>query len=164
MIYAIGHGNALLEQFVNLVRQQRIQVLVDIRSQPYSRYAPQFNRESLKIALEQAGVQYLYLGDSLGGQPADKQYYDPDGRLDYDRLATAPFYLDGLERLKQGAAKYRLAIMCSEADYRKCHRYWLITRSLVTEGLKVQHILHSGELVETRPDAFAQQAEQLRLL
>lgn len=67
MIYTIGHGNALIEQFVDLIRQQRIQVLVDIRSQPYSRYAPQFKRESLRILLEEAGVQYLYLGDLLGG-------------------------------------------------------------------------------------------------
>ena len=163
MIYTIGHGNALIEQFVDLIRQQRIQVLVDIRSQPYSRYAPQFNRESLRISLEQASVQYLYLGNSLGGQPTDKQYYDPDGRVNYDRLAAAPFYLQGLEQLKQGAERYRLAIMCSEADYSKCHRYWLITRSLVAEGLKVQHILHSGELVETHPDAFSQQVKQLRL-
>ncbi|MBT9149130.1 MAG: hypothetical protein DDT27_00552 [Dehalococcoidia bacterium] len=145
MICSIGHGNATIEQFVGLVRQQRIEVLVDIRSQPYSRYAPQFNRESLRISLEDAGVQYLYLGNSLGGQPADKQYYDPDGRVDYDRLAAAPFYLQGLEQLKQEAGKYCLAIMCSETDYRKCHRYWLIMRSLVAEGLKVEHILHSGE-------------------
>ena len=163
MIYTIGHGNASIEQFVDLLKQQWIEVLVDIRSRPYSRYALQFNRESVKISLEQAGVKYLYLGDSLGGQPDDTQYYDSDGKVAYDRLASAPSYLQGLERLKQGAERYRLAIMCSEADYRKCHRYWLITRSLVAEGLKVQHILHSGELVQTDPDAFSQQAEQPRL-
>lgn len=164
MIYTIGHGNAPIEQFVDLLKQQRIEVLVDARSQPYSRYAPQFNRESLRISLKQAGIRYLCLSDSLGGQPADKQYYDPDGKVDYDQLAAAPFYLQGLEQLKKEAGKYRLAIMCSEADYRNCHRYWLITRSLVAEGLKVHHILHSGELIETHPDAFSQQAKQLRLL
>jgi uncharacterized protein (DUF488 family) len=163
MIYTIGHGNASIEQFVDLLRQQRIEVLVDIRSQPYSRYALQFNRESLRDSLEQVGVKYLYLGDSLGGQPDEVQYYDPDGKVAYDRLAASPFYLQSLERLKQGAERYHLAVMCSEADYRKCHRYWLITRSLVAEGLKVQHILHSGELVQTQLDAFSQQAEQLRL-
>lgn len=163
MIYTIGHGNVPIEQFVDLLRQQRIEVLVDTRSRPYSRYAPQFNRESLRISLKQVGIRYLCLSDSLGGQPADRQYYDPGGRVDYDRLMAAPFYLQGLERLKKEAGKYRLAILCSETDYRNCHRYWLITRSLVAEGLKVQHILHSGELVETHPDAFSQQAEQLRL-
>ena len=163
MIYTIGHSDVPTEQFVSLLAQHQIEVLVDTRSQPYSRYAPQFNREALKASLEQAGIRYLYLGDSLGGRPADEQYYGPDGKVDYDRLAEAPFYLDGLERLKKGAEKYRLAIMCSEADYRKCHRYWLITRSLAAEGFQIRHILHSGELVETHPDAFTEQVEQPRL-
>jgi uncharacterized protein (DUF488 family) len=163
MIYTIGHSHVPVEQFVSLLAQHQIEVLVDTRSQPYSRYAPQFNRESLKASLEQAGVKYLYMGDALGGRPADKQYYDADGKVDYDRLATAPFYLEGLERLKKGAEKYRLAIMCSEADYHKCHRYNLITRSLVAEGIPVRHILHSGEVVETDPEAFSIQADQLRL-
>jgi uncharacterized protein (DUF488 family) len=148
---------------VQLLTQCRIEVLVDTRSQPYSRYAPQFNRESLKTSLEQAHIKYLYLGDSLGGRPAEEQYYSPDGKVDYDRLAQAPFYLEGLERLKKGAEQYRLAIMCSEADYHKCHRYWLITRSLVAEGVCVQHILHSGEVVETGPTAFSHQTAQPRL-
>lgn len=163
MIYTIGHSHAPIQQFVHLLTQCRIDVLVDTRSQPYSRYAPQFNRESLKASLEQAHIKYLYLGDALGGRPTEEPYYGPDGKVDYDRLAQAPFYREGLERLKKGAEAYRLAIMCSEADYRKCHRYWLITRSLVAEGVQVQHILHSGEVVETDPTAFRHHAAQPRL-
>ena len=163
MIYTVGHGNLPIERLIELLKQHQIGVLVDSRSQPYSRYVPHFNREALQNSIEQAGILYLYLGDSLGGRPTEPEYYGPNGKVDYDRLAEAPFYLEGLERLKQGAEKYRLAVLCTEKDYHKCHRYWLITRSLVTAGLRVQHILHSGELVETDPEAFAQQTEQLRL-
>jgi uncharacterized protein (DUF488 family) len=149
MIYTIGHSNIPIEQFMGLLAQHEIEILVDIRSHPYSRYAHQFNRELLKASLEQTGIGYFYLGHLLGGRPADEQYYGPDGKVDYDRLAEAPGYLAGLERLKMIAQKHRLAIMCSEANYLKCHRYWLITRALGSEGVEVGHILGSGEVVKT---------------
>ncbi|MBI2875313.1 MAG: DUF488 domain-containing protein [Candidatus Tectomicrobia bacterium] len=163
ILYTVGHGNATIDQFLDLLRQHHIDVLVDVRTQPYSRYASQFNRDPLRASLQQVGIQYLYLGDALGGRPADVQYFWADGKVNYDRLTKAPFYLEGLERLKKQAEGHRVAVLCSEADYRKCHRYWLITRSLVGEGVEVRHILHSGELAETRPDEFTPPVEQLRL-
>jgi uncharacterized protein (DUF488 family) len=160
-IYTIGHSNIAIERFIDLLRLHLVQVLVDTRSQPYSRYAPQFNRESLKTSLEQAGIAYLYLGDKLGGRPTDARYYLPDGAVDYDQLAKAPFYREGIERLECAAEGHSLAIMCSEADYKACHRYKLITRSLVNEGVEVQHILHSGEPVHSRAGEFRSEPRQL---
>jgi len=162
-LYTIGHSNAKIERFLALLTQQQIEVLVDVRSRPYSRYCPHFNRTSLSTSLPQAGIEYRYLGDRLGGRPTDAMFHGPDGTVDYERLAQAPFYRDGLESLKEAAASARMAIMCAEADYRKCHRYWLITRSLLAQGVEVQHLLHSGELVPTPPDAFTPAAGQLRL-
>ena len=162
-IYTIGHSNIAIGRFIDLLRLHLIDVLVDTRSQPYSRYAPHFNRESLKTSLQQAGIAYLYLGDELGGRPKDAWYYFPNGKVDYDRLEAAESYQEGLKQLKHAAEGRCLAMMCSEADYRKCHRYWLITRSLVNEGVEVHHILHSGDLVQTRPDAFAPAPRQLGL-
>ena len=150
-IFTIGHSNVAIDRFLPLLTQQAIEVLVDARSRPFSRYSPQFNREALRTSLQQAGITYLYLGDRLGGRPADAKFYRTDGTIDYDRLA-------------QEAATSRVAVMCSEADYRTCHRYWLITRSLVAEGVEVQHLLHSGELVHTHADAFTPAGDQLRLL
>jgi uncharacterized protein (DUF488 family) len=162
-IYTIGHSHAAIEGFIDLLRLHLIEVLVDTRSQPYSRYAPQFNRESLKTSLQHAGITYLYLGDELGGRPKDARYYLPDGKVDYEQLSETPFYQGGLVRLKCEAERHCLAMMCSEADYRNCHRYKLITRSLVNEGIEVQHILHSGALVQTRPDEFSPAPRQLGL-
>jgi uncharacterized protein (DUF488 family) len=162
-IYTIGHSHTAIERFIDLLQLHTIQVLVDTRSQPYSRYAPQFNRESLKTSLQRAGIAYLYLGDELGGRPRDTQYHLPNGEVDYERLAQASFYREGLARLKREGEERCVAIMCSEADYRKCHRYWLITCSLVNEGVEVHHILHAGGLIQTRPDEFAPAARQLGL-
>jgi uncharacterized protein (DUF488 family) len=162
-IYTVGHSNIAIARFVDLLRIHMIQVLVDTRSQPYSRYAPQFNRASLKTSLAYAGIAYLYLGDELGGRPRDARYYRPEGTVDYDQLAEAPFYREGIERLKREAAGRCLAVMCSEADYRHCHRYNLITRSLVKEGVEVQHILHSGGLDPTELNDFRSELRQLAL-
>ena len=162
-IYTIGHSHIAIERFVDLLRLHLIHVLVDTRSQPYSRYAPQFNRGSLKTSLQQAGITYLYLGDQLGGRPKSAQYYLPNGKVDYDRLEETPLYREGLERLKHAAEGHRLAIMCGEADYQNCHRYNLISRSLVKHGVEVHHILHSGDLAQTHPEEFRSEPRQLGL-
>jgi uncharacterized protein (DUF488 family) len=159
-IYTIGHSHAAIERFIERLRLHPIQGLIDTRSQPCSRYAPQFNREPLNTPLQRAGITYRYLGDQLGGRPREAHYYLPNGTVDYARPAEAPAYREGLERLKHEAERGCLAIMCSEADYRKCHRYWLITRSLVHEGVEVHHIVHSGQLVHTRPEEFSPAARQ----
>jgi uncharacterized protein (DUF488 family) len=162
-IYTIGHSHTAIEWFIELLQLYPIQVLVDTRSQPYSRYAPQFNRESLKTSLQQVGITYLSMGDQLGGRPKDARYYLPNGKVDYERLAEAASYREGLERLKHEAGRRCLAIMCSEADYHKCHRYWLITRSLVKEGVEVYHILHSKDLMQTPLGEFSPTPRQLGL-
>ena len=162
-IYTIGHSNVKFEPFLALLRQHQIDLLVDTRSRPYSRFCPHFNRTHLKTSLQQAGIEYRYLGDRLGGRPADATFYRADGNVDYERLAQASFYREGLESLKEAAARARAAIMCAEADYRKCHRHWLITHSLAAEGVEVLHILHSGELVQVKLDEFAPVTSQLHL-
>ena len=162
-IYTIGHSNITSERFVDLLRLHLIQLLVDTRSQPYSRYAPQFNREALQTSIELVGITYLYLGDRLGGRPKEARYYLPKGTVDYDQLAEAHFYREGIERLKREATGRCLAIMCSEGDYKNCHRYNLITRSLVKEGIEVHHILHSGGLEPTDLNDFRSELGQLGL-
>jgi uncharacterized protein (DUF488 family) len=162
-IYTIGHSNLAMARFIDLLRAHAIQLLVDTRSQPYSRYVPQFNREPLKASMEHAGIAYLHLGDQLGGRPRDAHYYRAQGAVDYARLAQAPFYQAGLERLKRAAEDGCLAIMCSEAGYKNCHRYHLITRSLVEEGIEVHHILHSGGLDATNLNDLRSEVRQITL-
>jgi uncharacterized protein (DUF488 family) len=162
-IFTVGHSHIPIARFIELLKLHHIDTLLDARSQPHSRFAPQFNRKTLQTSLEQAGFAYRYDGDRLGGRPKDPQYHLPGGKVDYVRLAQAPFYRDGLHELCREAEQSRVAVMCAEADFRKCHRYWLITRSLVEEGVEVHHILHSGELVGTTQDAFISPPDQLQL-
>jgi uncharacterized protein (DUF488 family) len=162
-IFTVGHSHIPIARFIELLRRHHIDTVIDARSRPQSRFAPQFNRKALQTSLEQAGLAYRYLGDKLGGRPKDPQYHLPGGKIDYLHLAQAPLYREGLQELRQEAEQSHVAVMCAEGDFRKCHRYWLITRSLVDEGVEVHHILHSGEVVGTSADEFVSTPDQLPL-
>jgi uncharacterized protein (DUF488 family) len=102
VIYTIGHSNQPMARLLALLAQHGIQILADVRSQPYSRYVPHFNRPELEDAVERQGVQYLFLGEELGGRPVGDEFYDAQGYVLYGKVAEAPFFRKGLERLKDG--------------------------------------------------------------
>lgn len=148
-LYTIGHSDHELAAFIALLREHAIARLVDVRSQPYSRWQPQFNREALAPALRAAGIEYASAGETLGGRPADPALYNPGAeRPDYERMAETPLYQGGIEQLLEAAQTARTAIMCSEGDPSHCHRHLLITQTLVARGVRVLHILPDGDLLE----------------
>jgi uncharacterized protein (DUF488 family) len=153
-LFSIGHSNASIETFVNLLRRHEIDLLVDTRSKPYSRYNPHFSRDQLKQSANEQGIEYVFLGNRIGGKPEDKSFYLQSGKVDYAALADSENYLAGIEQLLKLAERRRVAFMCAEADYRHCHRYWLITRTLVARGIEVEHILHTGEIVRSTAAEF----------
>ncbi len=131
VLFTVGHSNHSEEHFVNLLEQHAIQVLADVRTQPFSRYTPHFNRESLQDSLRLKRIKYLFMGDQLGGRPSGDQFYDVEGHVLYYRLADADFFLKGVERLQQGIQSFRVAMMCSEEDPSVCHRHRLV-KSIAT--------------------------------
>jgi uncharacterized protein (DUF488 family) len=144
-LYTIGHSDHSISDFIELLRRYGVVLVVDVRSQPYSRWMHQFNRELLARDLRDAQIDYRFMGDRLGGRPADPALYDPgQERPDYDKLEQTPQYQAGLETLLELAQASTLAVMCSEGDYRACHRHLLITQSLLGRGEKVIHIQPDG--------------------
>lgn len=150
VLFSIGHSSHELERFIELLQQHRIEVLADVRSQPFSGYTPQFNRELLKSSIQNAGLKYLFLGDQLGGRPEGNQYYDAAGHVLYYRVAESDSFRAGIERLKTGAQQYRVAMMCSEEDPTICHRFLLVSRVLTDLGLDVRHIRGDGTVQNER--------------
>jgi uncharacterized protein (DUF488 family) len=145
-IYTIGHSSHAAERFVGLLGQHRIEVLVDTRSAPYSKYSPQFDREALRELAAGAGVKYLYLGDVIGGRPQDEGHYDERGRALYGRMGKSEEFLAGIARLERGADEFRVALLCSEEDPAHCHRRLLIGRVLIERGAELLHIRGDGAL------------------
>jgi hypothetical protein len=145
-VYTIGHSSHTVEEFVALLLRHDIEVLVDVRSAPYSKFAPQFDRELLPLKLTEAGIRYLYLGGQIGGRPKNASHYDATGRVVYGRMATEPEFLSGIERLETGMSRYRVALMCGEENPTNCHRRLLISRVLLERGHQVEHIRGDGRL------------------
>lgn len=114
-VLTIGHSNHSLETFIELLLQHRVTVLADVRSAPYSRFNPHFNREPLAAALKARQIRYVYLGRELGGRSNDPDCYE-DGRIRYERLAQTDRFHEGIERVMRGAVEHRIVLMCSEKE------------------------------------------------
>src|ERR1043165_9301277 len=126
-LYSIGHSNVAAERLIALLEQHSIQTLCDVRSAPYSRYNPQFNRETLAATLQVAGIAYRFMGDTLGGKPADGALRTADGALpDYAKITGSYDFQRGIDQLIDLGRGAPTAFMCGEADYHGCHRHRLI--------------------------------------
>ena len=144
-LYTVGHSDHSIPEFLELLKQVGVTLVIDVRSQPYSRWTHQFNRELLARDLKAAQIGYHFMGDRLGGRPDDPTLYDPgQERPNYDRLEQTPQFQEGLEALIELAQTATVAVMCSEGDYRQCHRHLLITQTLLGRGQDVIHIQPDG--------------------
>jgi uncharacterized protein (DUF488 family) len=146
VIWTVGHSNHSFARFAELLRNERIEFVVDVRSYPYSRIAPHFGREQLEAALHQTGVAYVFLGAELGGRPAREDEYDDRGHARYDRMAERPAFRAAIDRLLSGCRGRRIALLCSEGQPTDCHRRLLVGKVLTEHGVRLRHILPSGAL------------------
>ena len=147
-IWTIGHSNHPLEVFLDLLARHGIDAVVDVRSSPYSRYVSHFNREAIHAALVERAIQYVFLGDLLGGRTDDRRFYDDEGRVLYGEVAQSPGFRQGIERLLGIAQQTRTAILCGEEDPTDCHRRLLVGRVLGQRGVGV---IHSAATAASNP-------------
>ena len=148
-IFTIGHSTHPIERFVGLLEGQRVQVLADVRSTPFSRFNPQFNREKLAGSLAASGIRYEFVGDALGARSTDPACHE-SGRVSYARLAESAAFRRGIEQLLSTAGAERVAIMCAEKEPFDCHRTILVGRALERAHVDVRHILADGSVEEHR--------------
>lgn len=161
-VFTVGHSNHPPDGFLGLLRAHGIEEVADVRSSPYSRYAPQFGRDALERALDNAGIEYVFLGGELGGRPADSSCYGEDGRVLYDRVAESDPFDAGIRRVARAADERRVVLMCSEKEPLDCHRTLLVARALDARGVAVKHILADGG-VESHSDVMDRLLDALKL-
>lgn len=146
-LYTIGHGSRKSEDFLALLKEFGIEYLIDVRSQPYSKFNPQYNQNELKFFLERNGIKYVFMGDTIGGRPKDTSCYDSEGKVDYEAVKTKDFFINGIERLKTAYNKdINVVIMCSESKPCECHRSKLIGKVLNSENIILKHIDENGKV------------------
>ena len=146
-LYTIGHSTHPFEKFLELLSMHSITAVCDVRSQPYSKFNPQFNHKTIKKELEKHGITYVFLGKELGPRSDDPTCY-VDGKVQYDCLAKTDLFHQGIQRLRKGMESYRIALMCAEKDPVTCHRTILVCRHLRKNGIRIRHILEDGSIEE----------------
>ncbi len=148
-LHTIGHSNHEIGAFLGLLNAHAITLVCDVRSSPYSRYNPQFNRETLMNALEAAGIGYEFMGGELGPRRDDADFM-VEGRMDYRLIARSFPFQQGIERLFMLIERERIALMCAEKDPIQCHRTILIARNLRNDIPSIRHIIEDGGIEDHR--------------
>ena len=148
-LLSVGHSNHDWSRLLALLRGAGVTAVADVRSSPYSKRYPQFNKGPLESALLASGIGYVYLGDLLGGRPSDPGLYHPEGWADYARMRQTAAFRRGLDRLLLGAEDYTVAMLCSEEDPLDCHRGLMITPALAELGRPPLHLRKDGSLETT---------------
>jgi len=151
VLFTVGHSVHPIDHFIKILKMNRIDAVADVRSSPYSKFTPQFNRESLKKTLKDHGIHYVFLGDELGARRDETECYE-NNKVVYRKVANLPSFKSGISRLQEGAKKMRVVIMCAEKDPLTCHRTVLVahfSRDLFSDTL---HILEDGS-IESRAEA-----------
>lgn len=144
ILWTIGHSTHSLQEFIALLNAYHIEMLVDVRSLPGSNKFPHFNKESLEISLSKEGISYQHLL-ALGGRrkvsknSKNTAWNNLSFRGYADYMATEGFK-NGIEELKKLAENKKVAIMCSEVLWWRCHRS-MIADELKSGGWTVIHIL-----------------------
>ncbi len=161
VVYTIGHSNHTLGHLATMLNGHGITAVADVRSQPYSRVNPQFNREKLQQSLTDTRISYVFLGCELGARSTDPACYF-EGRVQYDRLAKTELFRRGLDRVEEGVRKHRIALLCAEKEPLDCHRTILVSRYLRLRGVVVRHILEDGT-VEDHDAAIERLMRLLRI-
>jgi uncharacterized protein (DUF488 family) len=153
IVFTIGHSTRPLAEFVALLRQVDITLVVDVRSIPRSRAMPQFNGDTLPTSLAAEGIGYRAIG-ALGGRrhhrkddpPSQNLYWRVAAFRNYADYAETDAFRSGLDALRELARHDRCAIMCAEAVWWRCHRR-IITDYLLASGTQVDHIMGPGQIV-----------------
>ncbi|MBN1508363.1 MAG: DUF488 domain-containing protein [Sedimentisphaerales bacterium] len=146
-MYTIGHSNHTIEHFIRLLVTHGISAVADVRSRPYSEYSPQFNRELLQQRLQDANIEYVFLGRELGARRTEDECY-VNGQAAYGSVRNLPVFRDGLSKILEGVERCKAALMCAEADPLACHRTILICPALkaLRPDMRIKHILADGGL------------------
>jgi uncharacterized protein (DUF488 family) len=144
-LFTIGHSDHEMAKFVALLQQHGVTAIADVRSQPYSRFTPQFNRETVAEALKRAGVHYVFFGRELGARRSERESYR-NGQARYELIKDLPAFQEGLDRIRRGVATQRITLMCAEKDPITCHRTVLVCRQLRQEPFDIRHILEDGTI------------------
>jgi uncharacterized protein (DUF488 family) len=145
MLFTIGYSAFQIEDFVDVLRQYGINVVVDVRSLPYSEYHEQYNKENIERILKANDIHYRNYADEFGARQTEKQFFSPEGYLDFELFAKSKKFKQGFEKINASLSQgFCVALMCAEKDPATCHRSVMVSRAFHKNGNTINHILQNG--------------------
>ena len=166
VIHTLGHSRHSVADFAVLANKHGVEMIVDVRGQPWSRFNPQFNREPFREALAAEGLGYRWEGDYLSGRPRDRRFYGEDGNVNWAASRAWPAFHEALDGVMELAGRERIALVCAEEDPLQCHRRFLLTPPLIDRKATILHIRKTGGIeteTETARRAAGTDARQVDL-
>jgi len=163
-LFTVGHSNLDFLQFLKLLKDHSVDLLIDVRSQPRSGRFPQFSQPGFDKMIEDAGLRYLFLGEELGGRPDDEDAYRQDGlvvgrQVDYRERRKSYAFRTGIERVLEELQRASCALLCAEEDPLECHRFLMICPELVRMGIRPLHI-RKGSETESQSESLSKTESQ----
>ncbi len=168
-LFTIGHSTRSVAELADLLRESRVEHLVDVRTIPRSRTNPQFNRDALPDALAPFQISYEHIAELGGlrgkrkaGGPSPNTFWRVKSFQNYADYALTDDFAGGLARLKSIGHERRCAIMCAEAVWWRCHRR-IIADYLLAGGEQVFHIMGPGHVdpAALTPGAMVQDIDRI---
>lgn len=163
LLYTIGYSGFAIDDFIKALHQYGIDVIVDVRSSPYSAYYRDYDKENLMRQLKQSGVMYGNFACEFGARQEDKSLY-LNGRLDFEEFAKTDRFQKGITRIRTGTMQGHIcALLCAEKDPIYCHRAILVARAVYESGFDVQHIIpnNGSSITKTQRDIEEELLDQL---
>ncbi|MCB5265639.1 MAG: DUF488 domain-containing protein [Candidatus Cloacimonetes bacterium] len=148
IVFTIGHSNHEITDLVALIKKHKVDMILDVRSTPYSKRYPQYNQEEFRLVLQSHQIDYQSFGLWFGARQPDPEYYTSEGWLHYSAYAKSGTFADGVHSLDQCLFQgYSPALLCSEKDPFDCHRAIMVARDLSQKGYDIRHILADGSIL-----------------
>ncbi|MBQ7226076.1 MAG: DUF488 domain-containing protein [Clostridia bacterium] len=140
-IYTIGYTGYSLDEFIQELKNKGINVVIDVRSSPYSERYPDYNRDNLESTLASNRIYYRNYVKEFGARQDNRNFYSRDGYFDFEVFAKSEQFLSGVEKIKNSVAKgYRVLFLCAEKEPIQCHRTILVSRAFHKLGYNVIHL------------------------
>ena len=151
-LFTVGHSILDFETFARLLKDHGVKLVADVRTLPQSARLPHFSQPAFENLLRAEHLEYLFLGEELGGRPDDADAYRPDGLVDYQARRKSYAFQAGVNRLQKELEGRLVAMMCAEEDPLECHRFLMIGPELTKRGIIPLHI-RKGSRLETQEAA-----------
>ncbi|MBI4865047.1 MAG: DUF488 domain-containing protein [Candidatus Riflebacteria bacterium] len=153
-VLTLGHSNRSFQEVLSLLTTFGVEILLDVRSRPHMNFYPDFSRRRMKMRLAAAGVIYIFMGDLLAEAPRQGDYRTRLGTVDSIRVELSDPFSRGLAWILEECRHSRLCLFCAEAEPAGCHRHYLIGQNLLARGVRILHILGSGQVEEAQADLY----------